>query len=96
MIEGGEAEEMFEDGMQAMRMTYYPPCPEPGKVIGLTPHSDASGITVLLQVNGVEGFQVKRDGVWMPVKFLPNALVVNIGDIVEVCLPRFFTYIVNN
>lgn len=83
-MERGEMEEMFEDGMQAMRMNYYPPCPEPDKVMGLTPHSDASGITILLQVNGVEGFQVKRDGVWLPLKFLPNAFVVNLGDAVEV------------
>ncbi|KAI3456079.1 hypothetical protein Pfo_012742 [Paulownia fortunei] len=84
MIERREAEEMFEDGMQSVRMTYYPPCPQPNKVNGLTPHSDASGITILLQVNGVEGFQVKKDGVWMPVKFLPDALVVNLGDIIEI------------
>ncbi|GER24556.1 2-oxoglutarate (2OG) and Fe(II)-dependent oxygenase superfamily protein [Striga asiatica] len=83
-IEKEEVEEMFENGMQAMRMTYYPPCPEPEKVHGLTPHSDGSGITILLQVNRVEGLKVKKDGVWMPVKFLPNAFVVNLGDIVEI------------
>ncbi|XP_057797667.1 LOW QUALITY PROTEIN: protein SRG1-like [Salvia miltiorrhiza] len=79
-----DIEEMFEDGMQSVRMNYYPPCPEPDKVIGLTPHSDGSGLTILLQVNGVEGLQIKKDGVWMPVKFLPEALAVNLGDIVEV------------
>ncbi|XP_073056113.1 protopine O-dealkylase-like [Primulina eburnea] len=83
-IEYTEVENMFENGMQAMRMTYYPPCPEPNKVIGLTPHSDASGVTILLQVNGVEGFQVKKDGVWLPVRFLPNAFVVNLGDVSEI------------
>ncbi|KAL1562607.1 protein SRG1-like [Salvia divinorum] len=79
-----EIEEMFEDGMQSVRMNYYPPCPEPDKVIGLMPHSDGSGLTILLQVNAVEGFQIKKDGIWMPVKFLPEALAVNLGDIVEV------------
>ncbi|KAL1560397.1 codeine O-demethylase-like [Salvia divinorum] len=83
-MEAAEAEEMFEDGMQSLRMTYYPPCPQPEKVMGLTPHSDASGITILLQVNGVQGLQVKKDGVWIPVKFLRDALVVNIGDILEI------------
>ncbi|KAL8468362.1 hypothetical protein ACS0TY_031546 [Phlomoides rotata] len=77
-------EEMFENGMQSMRMTYYPPCPEPDKVMGLTPHSDASGITILLQLNGVEGLQIKKDGVWMAVNFLPDAFVVNLGDIIEI------------
>lgn len=85
-MEETEAEEMFDDGMQSLRMTYYPPCPWPEKVMGLTPHSDASGITILLQVNGVQGLQVKKDGVWIPVQFLPDAFVVNIGDILEVLL----------
>ncbi|CAA3027741.1 codeine O-demethylase-like [Olea europaea var. sylvestris] len=83
-IERTEVEEMFDDGMQAVRITYYPPCLRPEKVIGLTPHSDGSGLTILLQVNGVEGLQVKKDGVWMPVKFLPDAFVVNLGDILEI------------
>lgn len=77
--------EMFEDGMQSMRLNYYPPCPEPDKVIGLTPHSDGSALTFLLQVNGVEGLQIKKDGVWMPVKVIPEALTLNLGDILEVC-----------
>ncbi|KAL7089245.1 hypothetical protein ACP275_13G177300 [Erythranthe tilingii] len=83
-IERNELEEMFEDGMESMRMNYYPQCPEPDKVIGLTAHSDGSGITVLLQVNGVEGFQIKRNGVWLPVRFLPDAFAVNLGDIIEI------------
>ncbi|KAL6333628.1 hypothetical protein AAG906_028813 [Vitis piasezkii] len=79
-----DMEELFDDGMQSVRMTYYPPCPQPELVMGLTPHSDASGITVLLQVNGVDGLQVKKDGVWIPVNFLPDAFVVNLGDILEI------------
>lgn len=83
-IDKKEIAEMFEDGLQTTRMTYYPPCPQPELVMGLTPHSDATGITVLLQVNGVEGLQVKKDGVWSPVKILPEALVVNVGDVLEI------------
>ncbi|KAA8519577.1 hypothetical protein F0562_013799 [Nyssa sinensis] len=83
-IEKREVEEMFEDGMQSVRMTYYPPCPQPELVVGLTPHSDATGITILLQANEVEGFQVKKDEVWIPVNFLPDSFVVNVGDILEI------------
>lgn len=83
-IDKEEIGEMFEDGLETMRMTFYPPCPKPELVMGLTPHSDATGITILLQVNGVEGLQVKKDGVWLPVKILPEALVVNVGDVLEV------------
>ncbi|KAI9074088.1 hypothetical protein K1719_033064 [Acacia pycnantha] len=83
-IEMKEVEELFDDGMQSVRMTYYPPCPEPELVVGLTPHSDATGITILHQVNGVEGLEIKKDGVWIPVSFLPDAFVVNVGDIMEI------------
>lgn len=83
-IEKKEMEEMFDDGLQSVRMTYYPPCPQPELVLGITPHSDATGITILNQINGVDGLQVKKDGVWIPVSFLPGSLVVNAGDILEV------------
>jgi len=80
-IEEKEIKELFEDGIQLMRMNYYPPCPEPDKVIGLT-----IGLTILLQVNEVEGLQIRKDSFWVPVKPLPNAFIVNVGDILEVIL----------
>ncbi|KAL1299807.1 hypothetical protein HN51_044349 [Arachis hypogaea] len=84
-IEEEEMRELFEDGIQMMRMNYYPPCPEPEKVIGFTPHSDAVGLTILLQANEVEGLQIRKDnGIWVPVKPLSNAFVINIGDILEI------------
>lgn len=84
-IKPEEMEYLFSDDLgQKLRMNYYPPCPEPDQVIGLTPHSDATGLTILLQVNEVEGLQIKKNGSWVSVKPLPNAFVVNIGDILEV------------
>lgn len=53
---------------QTMGLTYYPPCRQAGKVIGLSPHTDATCLTLLLHVND------PMDG----------ALVVNIGNILEV------------
>lgn len=97
-MEMKEVERLFEDGMQSVRMTHYPPCPQPEVVVGLTPHSDATGITILHQVNGVEGLEIKKGGVWVPVTFLPGAFVVNVGDIMEVChilfSPFFFLIII--
>ncbi|XVE51534.1 hypothetical protein DITRI_Ditri02bG0049700 [Diplodiscus trichospermus] len=83
-IDTKEMIEYFEDGMQSVRMTYYPPCPKPEVVMGFTPHSDATLITILHQINGVDGLQIKKDGAWFPVSFYPNALVVNVGDILEI------------
>ncbi|KAL9257144.1 SRG1-like protein [Drosera capensis] len=75
--------DLFDEGNQALRMNYYPPCPEADKVIGLSPHSDAVGLTILLQLNETEGLQIRKDGLWFPIKPLPGAFVVNIGDILE-------------
>lgn len=87
-IKDGELTEIFKDGSQSMRMNYYPPCPEPEKVIGLTPHSDAVGLTILLQINEMEGLKIKKDGNWVAVTPLPNAFIVNIGDIMEVMISQ--------
>jgi isopenicillin N synthase-like dioxygenase len=83
-MEEMEIRELFEEGLQSMRMNYYPPCIEADRVIGLTPHSDGGGLTILLQVNEIEGLQMKKNGIWVPIKPLPNAVIINIGDILEV------------
>ncbi|KAJ9690866.1 hypothetical protein PVL29_013160 [Vitis rotundifolia] len=83
-MEANDMKELFEEGHQGMRMNYYPPCPQPDQVIGLTPHSDPVGLTILLQVNEMEGLQIRKDGMWVPIKPLPGAFIVNIGDILEI------------
>ncbi|OMO93930.1 Oxoglutarate/iron-dependent dioxygenase [Corchorus capsularis] len=83
-IDVNEMIELSENGMQSVRMTYYPPCPNLELAMGFAPHSDATLITILNQVNGVDGLHVNKDGVWLPLIFQPNALVVNIGDILEI------------
>lgn len=73
---------MFGEISQSMH--YYPPCPRPDLVIGLSSHTDGGGITILLQEDGVVGLQVRKDGDWIPVEPIPGGLVINIGDMVEV------------
>ncbi|KAJ6828318.1 S-norcoclaurine synthase 1-like [Iris pallida] len=68
---------------QSFRINYYPPCPYAKNVLGIAPHSDAVGLTILLQVNSVQGLQICKNGRWIPVKLLPGAFVANIGDILE-------------
>jgi len=70
--------------MNMMRMNFYPPCPRPDLVLGLSPHSDGGGITLLLQDDQTEGLHVRKNNQWIPVQPIPYALVVNIGDLVEV------------
>ncbi|GMH19425.1 hypothetical protein Nepgr_021266 [Nepenthes gracilis] len=83
-MEANEIRTVYEGGMQGMRMNYYPPCPQPDLAIGLAPHSDIQGITILLQVNEVEGLEIKKDGRWFPAKPLSNAFLVNLGDSLEI------------
>ncbi|XP_031262787.1 protein SRG1-like [Pistacia vera] len=82
-MEANDMKVLFEEGWQSMRMNYYPPCPQPEVAIGLSPHSDSIGLTILLQINEMEGLQIKKDGMWVPIKPLSNAFVVNIGDNLE-------------
>ncbi|PNX58325.1 protein SRG1-like, partial [Trifolium pratense] len=82
-IKSNELVELFEDVCQGMRLNYYPPCPQPEHVIGVNAHSDMGALTILLQANEIEGLQIRKDGEWIPVQPLPNAFVINIGDMLE-------------
>ncbi|KAH9329978.1 hypothetical protein KI387_002086, partial [Taxus chinensis] len=83
-LQGDYFKEKFgEDPMMTMRMNLYPPCPQPELVLGLSPHSDGGGITLLLQDDQTEGLHVHHEEQWIPVHPIPYALVVNIGDLVE-------------
>lgn len=85
-------EKMFGLAVQAMRMNYYPPCSRPDIVLGLSPHSDGSALTVLQQAKGSSvGLQILKDNKWVPVQPIPNALVINIGDTLEVRILDFLS-----
>ncbi|KAL9437996.1 hypothetical protein AB3S75_023792 [Citrus x aurantiifolia] len=67
-IKDEEMREFFENGVQGMRINYYPPCPQPEKVMGLSPHSDAAALTILLQLNEVEGLQIITNGTYRSIE----------------------------
>lgn len=58
----------------------------PDKVVGASPHSDTTTITILMQEDNVTGLHIRKEGQWVPVKPIPNALVVNVGDMIEVII----------
>jgi isopenicillin N synthase-like dioxygenase len=76
-----------------LRLNYYPRCPKPERPEGVaTPksghlalnhHTDSGALTLLLQ-DQQAGLEVMRDGRWHLVEPRSDALVVNIGDIVQV------------
>ncbi|KAL3751185.1 hypothetical protein ACJRO7_012066 [Eucalyptus globulus] len=62
---------------------YYPYCPQPDLTVGLTSHTNPGVITLLLQ-DRIGGLQVKHSDEWVDVAPVPGALVVNIGDILQI------------
>lgn len=74
-----------------LRLNYYPPCPiarvgsrgSAAAPLGVGAHTDAGALTLLLQ--DVEpGLEVLHDGAWHLVEPRSDAIVVNVGDIVQV------------
>lgn len=76
-----------------LRLNYYPVSDEPthfgdplastSDAFGVHHHTDAGALTLLLQ-DDVPGLEVEREGRWHLVEPRADALVVNIGDIVQV------------
>lgn len=51
--------------------------------MGVNPHKDVSCFTMVLQ-DEVGGLEVVKDGEWLPLPPTKGALVVNIGDVLQV------------
>ncbi|KNA25001.1 hypothetical protein SOVF_010510 [Spinacia oleracea] len=61
---------------------YYPYCPEPNKTVGITAHTDLETLTILLQ-DQIGGLQVNCHGKWVDVKPVHGALVISVGDTLQ-------------
>ena len=72
------------DGLAAI-CHYYPRCPQPEVTMGTTKHTDNDFMTVLLQ-DHIGGLQVLHQSQWIDVPPTPGALVVNVGDLLQVCV----------
>ncbi|KAF3432127.1 hypothetical protein FNV43_RR26866 [Rhamnella rubrinervis] len=70
---------------RTMIAQYYPHCPQPDLTVGLPSHTDPGVLTVLIpdQTGGCS-LQVKYGGVWVGVKPVPGAIVINVGDLLQI------------
>ena len=76
-----------------VRLNYYPRCPEPAAPVGLAVperghlgvnhHTDAGALT-LLMTDENPGLEVFVHGIWQQVPPKAGALIVNIGDVIQV------------
>ena len=67
-----------------LRLNYYPlAAKQTEQSLGIHPHTDAGAITILLQ-DGRAGLEVQVDDDWQLIEPLDDAVLVNLGDIVQV------------
>ena len=81
------------DHSSFMRLNYYPTCPIPDNTtpdsisasghLGVNHHTDSGALTILI-TDGVPGLEVYVRDQWCPVPPIEGALIVNIGDVVQV------------
>ncbi|KAL9233907.1 hypothetical protein vseg_008842 [Gypsophila vaccaria] len=69
----------------ALQLNSYPSCPDPTRTMGLAQHTDTFLFTILHQTGNASGLQVYKDGSgWVSVDPVPGALVVNVGDLMQI------------
>ncbi|KAJ4962476.1 hypothetical protein NE237_022415 [Protea cynaroides] len=66
-----------------LKINYYPPCPRPDLTLGVVAHTDLSALTILVP-NEVPGLQIFKDDRWFDANYIPNALIIHIGDQIEI------------
>ncbi|KAG8379781.1 hypothetical protein BUALT_Bualt07G0125100 [Buddleja alternifolia] len=75
------------------RFNYYSSCKRPDLVLGLKPHADGTGYTIVLQDE--VGLQMLNQGKWYTVPNNPDSLIVLMGDQMEIMSNGIFRSVVH-
>ena len=87
-LDAGRLRELTCSEARLMAAHYYPCCPQPDLTVGLTSHADPGVLTVVLQ-DHIGGLQVRTSNGWVDVKPVPGALVINVGDLLQVKIETY-------
>ncbi|CAH2073944.1 unnamed protein product [Thlaspi arvense] len=71
-------------GSLRMNINYYPECPEPKLAVGTGHHCDMNTLTLLLQDDIIGTLYARYGDKWLHVPPVRGAIVVNIGDMLQV------------
>jgi isopenicillin N synthase-like dioxygenase len=64
---------------------YYPATPDNPNAVGSTKHTDGNILTILAIDNQMPGLQIWRGEKWLPVTPVKGAIIINVGDVLQVC-----------
>ncbi|KAA0061143.1 protein DMR6-LIKE OXYGENASE 2-like [Cucumis melo var. makuwa] len=73
----------LESSLILFAANLYPPCPQPELARGLPSHSDLCLLTILI-TNEIAGLQILHHDKWFNVNPIPNSLIINVGDQLEI------------
>jgi len=84
-MERKSIDQILDNHGQYASLNYYPTCDKSnlGLTFGLRGHTDPTILTMLLP-DEVSGLEILQDGDWVPVKPIPNTLIVHVGDVLQV------------
>ncbi|KFK24987.1 hypothetical protein AALP_AA8G051800 [Arabis alpina] len=71
-------------GTLRMNLNFYPECPDPKLAVGTGRHSDINTLTLLLQDDIIGSLYARYGDKWLHVPPVMGAIVVNIGDILQI------------
>ena len=72
-----------KDGNSVLRLLHYPPVPLDAPEVRAGAHEDINLITLLLGAEEAGLQLLEKNGSWLPIKPPENAMVVNVGDMLQ-------------